>query len=396
MRVWSRRPPIAMTSSPAPLTLSKEPGTPAVAPEARSGLAGPPASAPRILVLDPLRGLAAASVTWFHFTNGRWLAEGKGIGPWLGASGAKGWLGVEVFFVISGFVLPYAMWRGRYRLRSYGRFLVKRLLRLEPPYLITLALTIGLLLASSFVPGFRGEEFTVRWPQLLLHFGYLNAFTEYPWYNPVFWTLAIEFQFYLLIALTFPLVVHDHLGVRVAAPLTMATLVFLPTPPSLVFHFLPLFALGIATVQRSMGLIPKRLYALMFTVLTATAIVGIGWWEAGVGVATALVITTVGSATPESFAGRIFQWRPLVWLGAVSYSLYLLHVPVGGRVINLGQRFTDGTLGQIAVLAAAIAVTLIATVILYRFVERPAQRWSSRLRYTKPTPAADVPASGDA
>lgn len=363
-------------------------------PEAQSGLAAPPASAPRILVLDPLRGLASAAVMWFHFTNGRWLGEDGGAsGAFLQASGSKGWLGVEVFFVISGFVLPYAMWRGRYRLRSYGRFLAKRLLRLEPPYLVTLALVIGLWLIGPLVPGFRGEPFVFDWAQFLSHFGYLNAFTGYAWYNPVFWTLAIEFQFYLLIALIFPLTVHDRLGVRAAVPLVLGALVFLPVPKSLVFHYLPLFALGIATVQRRIGLLPAGLYAALFVVLAAMTAMGLGRLEAMVGVATALVIATTGSAEPESRVGRVLQWRPLVWLGAVSYSLYLVHVPIGGRVVNLLQRFADGAVGQIAVLAAAVIVSLVATYVLYLLVERPAQRWSSRLRYTKRLSPEAAPAS---
>ena len=364
-----------------------------VSPEARSGLAAPPASAPRILVLDPLRGLAAAAVMWYHFSRRPWLIEDGGrLGAFFEASGSKGWLGVEVFFVISGFVLPYAMWRGRYRLRSYGRFLIKRLLRLEPPYLVTLALTVGLWLVGPLVPGFRGEAFTFHWPQFLSHFGYLNAFTGYAWYNPVFWTLAIEFQFYLLIALVFPLAVHNHLGVRAAVPAILAALVFLPTPPSLVFHFLPLFALGIATMQRVTGLLPLGVYALLFVGASAVAVFGIGHEQAFVGVMAAVLIATLSRASPDSPAGRVLEWKPLLWLGSVSYSLYLVHVPIGGRVINLGQRFIGGPLSQALLLSVAIAVSLVATAILYRLVERPAQRWSSRLRYTKPTPEA-APAS---
>ena len=385
-----------MTSSPAPLAFSEAPGAAAVGPEARSGVAAPPALAPRILVLDPLRGLAAAAVMWYHFSRRPWLIEDGGrLGAFFEASGSKGWLGVEVFFVISGFVLPYAMWRGRYRLRSYGRFLAKRLLRLEPPYLVTLALTVGLWLVGPLVPGFQGEAFVFHWPQFLSHFGYLNAFTGYAWYNPVFWTLAIEFQFYLLIALVFPLAVHDRLGVRAAVPATLAMLVFLPTPPSLVFHFLPLFALGIATMQRVTGLLPLGLYALLVSA-SAIAAFGIGHEQAFVGVIAAVLIAALSRVPSNSRAGRVLEWKPFLWLGSVSYSLYLVHVPIGGRVINLGQRFIGGPLSQVLLLSIAIAVSLVATYVLYRLVERPAQRWSSRLRYTKPTPTADVPASGDA
>ena len=202
-------------------------------PEARSGFASPSSKSGRLPVLDPLRGLAAFAVMWFHLTNGNaMLREADPAESLLRASGTHLYLGVEVFFVISGFVLPYAMWRGRYRLRDYGRFLMKRLLRLEPPYLTTLAITVGLLIAGQFAPGFKGEPFMLEWKHLLLHFGYLNALFGFGWYNPVFWTLAIEFQFYLLIALLFPLVKHHSVYVRASVPLALAMLALLPVPGS--------------------------------------------------------------------------------------------------------------------------------------------------------------------
>jgi peptidoglycan/LPS O-acetylase OafA/YrhL len=87
----------------------------------------PEAKKPRVEIVDPLRGLAALAVAWFHFTNGSGFVKTE----WLRASGRYGWLGVEVFFVISGFVIPYSMYCGGYRPRQhFGRFLAKRIARL--------------------------------------------------------------------------------------------------------------------------------------------------------------------------------------------------------------------------------------------------------------------------
>src|SRR3954470_23823868 len=95
--------------------------TEASRPELRPTLMNERASM-RIPVLDPLRGIAALAVTWFHFTNGRpgYLPSGL-----LKSSGSFGWLGVEVFFVISGFVIPYALWGAGYRIERLGRFMLK-------------------------------------------------------------------------------------------------------------------------------------------------------------------------------------------------------------------------------------------------------------------------------
>src|ERR1700751_2787177 len=86
----------------------------------------------RLETVDQLGGLAALAVGWYHFTNVRsFLPEG-----WLKQSGSFGWLGVEVFFVISGFILPWALYGADYRLSHFPRFLAKQILRLAPPYLV--------------------------------------------------------------------------------------------------------------------------------------------------------------------------------------------------------------------------------------------------------------------
>ena len=55
-----------------------------------------------------------------------------------------GWAGVEVFFVISGFIIPFTLWQSGYRLKNYARFILKRIIRLDPPYLLSILLAIAL------------------------------------------------------------------------------------------------------------------------------------------------------------------------------------------------------------------------------------------------------------
>lgn len=319
---------------------------------------------------------------WYHFTwTGPLLDHVDGVAAVIKASGSGGWLGVEVFFVISGFVLPYAMWRGRYRLRDYGRFLVKRLIRLEPPYLVALMLTIGLWIASAATPWFAGEPFVFEWPHFLVHFAYLNAFFDYAWYNSVFWTLAIEFQFYLVIALLFPLVVHPRLTIRIALPIALAAVALIPTRSSLVFYYLTLFALGISTAQYYVGVMPRKAYVPIFVVLAIASLATLTVHQAVVGIGTAAFIAVFARAGESSAVGRLFAWRPLVWMGMISYSVYLLHLPIGGRVVNIGARLTDGLVGQIGVLAVALLVSVAASYAMYKLVEWPSQRLSSSVRY---------------
>jgi peptidoglycan/LPS O-acetylase OafA/YrhL len=130
----------------------------------------------------------------------------------LRETGRYGWLGVEVFFVISGFVIPYSMHRGGYRVsQHFWRFLAKRLARLEPPYLVSIVVVVILWYLSALTPGFQGTNPDIRPTRLLLHLGYLNAFFGHPWLNPVYWTLGIELQYYLLVAITYPLLSSRYL-----------------------------------------------------------------------------------------------------------------------------------------------------------------------------------------
>lgn len=91
---------------------------------------------------------------------------------------------------------------------------------------------------------------------------------------------------------------------------------------------------------------------------------------AGVGLGTALAIAFV----------RV-RGRGFTFFGNISYSLYLLHVPVGGRVINLSLRLTDSPAGKVAALAVALSLSVAASYAFYRLIEKPAQRWSSAIPF---------------
>lgn len=323
----------------------------------------------RLYVIDALRGLASLGVCWFHLTLG--LDDGL-----LKLSGAYGWLGVEVFFVISGFVIPYALYRADYRLKHYGYFIIKRLLRLDPPYIVTVAIIVALGYLSPFLPGTaKLEHFNLSVPQLLLHFGYVNVFFGYPWLNMVFWSLAIEFQYYLLIALIFPLIGSKSDGGGRFYPVVFTALAvssFLIPSNQFIFHYLFLFLLGIITFQYQVGLISRTAFLLLLLLFTCGNYLSIGMSVAVVGALTALIIAFVRT--------RI---RALGFLGMISYSLYLLHVPIGYRAISLGSRLVKSTDGMIGVLIFAVGLCIVASYILYVFVEKPSQRLASSINFRR-------------
>ena len=97
-------------------------------------------------VINALRGVAALVVMWFHFTRPSALipSENSSFYSILTWSGSWGWMGVEMFFAISGFILPYSMYRSRYQIRNLFSFLCKRITRLDPPYFASIVLALAL------------------------------------------------------------------------------------------------------------------------------------------------------------------------------------------------------------------------------------------------------------
>jgi peptidoglycan/LPS O-acetylase OafA/YrhL len=328
-------------------------------------------SAPHIPILDPLRGLAALAVCLFHFSCGNpSYLPNDDVLKWLGSFA---WLGVEAFFVISGFVIPYALSQRDYQLGDAPGFFWRRLKRLEPPYLICIALVIVLSFLSALAPGFRGNAPDLSWQRLLAHLGYLNAFLGYDWLNPVFWSLAIEFQFYLLIALYFPLINRGNSNIACLAMILFAALGLLGhANKALLIHWLPLFAIGIVTCQYFLGRISRGQFAVVLSFASWCTGYVIGWPEMFAGLFTIAVLLLFKTRTlPRFFA-------PLSFAGTISYSIYLMHVPIGGRVINLASRLPDLAVYRYAGIATAFAASVFVAYWFWRWVEKPSQAWSKK------------------
>ncbi len=318
-----------------------------------------------IPIIEGLRGIACVMVCIFHFTKG-YVPDDS----WARYVGSFGWMGVEVFFVISGFVIPFSLLKGSFSLRQFGAFIKKRVYRIEPAYLLSIAVVLLLNFAASKVSGYQGEPFGISWQEVGYHLGYLINFTDSEWLNPVYWSLEVEFHYYIMIGLLVAFwrgraVLWASVGLFTLLPL-------LPFQWIALMKFTDIFALGILAALFYLGRIKQRDFIVALLVSSLVVFYNHGWILGTLTLSTALVIT---------FFSGFSLGSVLSFLGKISFSLYLLHVPIGGRVINLAKRLELSYELQLLVVSLALAVSILASWIFYVVVERPSFRWSKSIKY---------------
>jgi len=323
----------------------------------------------RIQTPDALRGLAALAVCWFHMTHGGKLLPAGYLAEWS----SLGHLGVAVFFVISGFVIPWSLRNETAGLGNFGRFLGKRMVRLHPPFVAACLVAIVLNWLSMKAPSYQG---TLPEPYLPIAFAslardsfYLTGFLGQGWIIVVAWTLAIEVQFYLLAGLLAPALSPERRPWMLFGILMLACVVpWIITTPVLVFYFLPLFVAGWGAAWLRMRPADARAWLAVLVALV-TAGYRHGWQTA--------LFAAVAFSVIQWLRGTPPCW--LLSLGAISYSLYLIHVPLGGRMVNLGMRWAESSLAHLVLVIVATAACLSAAWIFWRLIEWPCHAWSRKL-----------------
>jgi peptidoglycan/LPS O-acetylase OafA/YrhL len=352
-----------------------------------------------------LRGIAALSVIVFHTTWVFWqwpgavagllyvpAAPGERLGLWPGAFARMPWFnlgsfGVALFFLISGFVIPYALMR-----QSRLGFLVARVLRLWPTYAVGLASTIVWLGLLAWV---FGRPFPLRWTDVARHFA-LGArdLTSTPSIDGVVWTLEVEVRFYLMCLLMAPAFRRGRAW-AVAGPLAglAAVVVIADRWGGLVdSHGL--------TWARARGVIGLDGAMIAFMLVGAACHLGV---RGTTGKRAAKALATVsfgvflwlvsldpaaGAFTPTAMSygaavivfvaalaarDRIASHGVLSALADISYPLYVLHAVPGYVIMRLAL---SRGFGPWACVAMAWAWALAAAAIVHVWIERPTHAWA--------------------
>ena len=331
-------------------------------PEERQGAVSPPR---RVLELDALRGLAALGVAIFHCTDHYGREIGHTVPPAFGFP--PGNYGVELFFLISGFVIFMTL----ERTRSAGDFVVSRFSRLFPAYWAAIIVTAAVV-------------YTIGLPQqqlgawdLALNLTMVQQLLGVEHLDGSYWTLQIELFFYIQMLFWF-LVRQLHRIRWIIVAWLLLSLVYslweqvVAHPFSytlreiLILRYIPFFAVGILFYR--IWTRPAEARANYLLILASLAVIGITLPPVYSAVAAFCV------AVFWLFVSDRLQWlrlRPFVFLGTISYSEYLLHQDIGFTIIwHLEKIGFSGTVAAIA----AILTTAALAVLLTFLIERPAMR----------------------
>ena len=347
-----------------------------------------PSSGERFIFIDGLRGVAASAVLFFHvFDYVRIAGVTVTFLPMraLTAVASYGFMGVEIFFVLSGFVIAHSLRRSDYSMRAIARFALRRSVRLDPPYWATIAFVLLSALAGKLMgQGHVSEKVSAG--AIVAHLLYLQDILHIPQLITVFWTLCMEVQFYLVYVLA------GYAATKLAAPakarlahglaltamwIISMTLAFrgkVQTPWFIGFWFA--FMGGVVTYWFATGRIRMRGYAAFVLPMLVLVIVR----KSAIDFAVLATMLLIALAARRGALSRWLSARPVQFLGAISYSLYLIHTPVIALVFfRLKIPFGRSQWTLLAFTFAGSLASLAAALVLYRLVERPSHTLAKRL-----------------
>ena len=340
--------------------------------------------------LTGIRGVAAWFVVLFHIRTG---AETQ-LSPWLMQILGKGYLAVDLFFMLSGFVL----WLNySHALRARGaagapKFIARRVARIWPLHIFILGCTVAL--ALLFVATGRAAPGHYPWSELPLHivlaqnWGFTAALT---WNDPS-WSISCEFAAYLL----FPLLVALVDWRKLPSPALLLLLALLPVTlhalmsgggATTLGSDIPRFGLSRALIEFLMG---TSLCALWSRWRAAPAAALLGCLAVLAATAAALLAGLIPETlgVPWAFAalllavalgagrGNPLAWKPIHYLGEISYATYLVHFLL--YILFKLVFVADPAHVPLPLLGLFLLLVLAASAALHHQLERPAQRRLNR------------------
>ncbi|WP_152205381.1 acyltransferase family protein [Marinobacter changyiensis] len=337
----------------------------------------------RLKSLDALRGLAALIVVLFHYVPYYDKLYGHGFTPWSVLE--YGRYGVHLFFMLSGFVIFMTL----ERTQSAGWFGLARAFRLLP------ALWAGIAVTFVSVHLMGPADRAVSFSEALVNITLLHEYFDVPHVDGAYWSLVIEATFYIWMVLLF-------YGLGNGRALQSIFWAWLVASYLAVIYW--------TSIPDALDFIVKDLLFTRYAPLFISGMLIYRWhrhgrplWQDRLMLLFAIGHCLVAYNAPFSYfvlgcygvfilavTGNL-NWlatRPLLWLGSLSYALYLIHQNVGYGVIRWSY---DADLPGWAGVCLALAIALILAASIHYVIEKPALRWFRNHRQKSESVSAPEP-----
>lgn len=334
--------------------------------------------------LTSLRGIAALAVVLFHASSatfGAATSQGLALIP------HRGYLAVDFFFLLSGFVLAHVYgdaFAQRAEVATFGRFLRARFARIYPVHLFTL---LPYLKDVASGPAFSVQA-------LLANLLLLQAPWGFESWNSPSWSISAEWQAYLLFPLFCLLLARLRPApAAIAAAGCFATIALVAIDPtgSIAHVSDGLLVLSRCLPEFLLGMLVYRLYRsgwalrwwradATFALLALAIVCLAAAWPTDLAIIAFLPALLLAAAANEGRLCRILETRPLLFLGEISYSIYMIHAFCLTAIIGDSARLaTLDPLERLAVFTVGIVVSLVVAALVSRLIEYPARAALRRL-----------------
>jgi peptidoglycan/LPS O-acetylase OafA/YrhL len=360
----------------------------------------------RIPELDGLRGLAILLVILCHYVGN---ADHRPLGLWphrVLSVFTIGWSGVDLFFVLSGFLIGGILLDARNSPHYFRAFYMRRVFRIFPIYYLWILLfAVIVIMAVTLFPGFFAitARDLFRVPvQLFFLQNFSAGMSSFQWtWFAVTWSLAVEEQFYLVAP---PLI--RFLSLRTLVCSLAATICLAPVLRLILLrhasqgNYLAVFLMpcradalawgillaiawrqpAIRAFLQSRTILLQRVVILLFLGVAAllwwlihpvsrvTVTIGYSWLALFYSALLVLLLSQT-----ETWPAAIMRWKPLAWLGTISYCVYILHDAFNflshRLVLHSTPRIYDAP--GIAVTLFAFTATIAVATLSWRFFEKP-------------------------
>ncbi len=362
----------------------------------------------RIPQIDGLRAIAILLVISFHYINNQLVNATDKIAKFFCLATSFGWAGVDLFFVLSGFLIGSILIANKHKNKFFSTFYIRRFVRIIPTYYLLIIFFIIICTIPFFKTNYfvAGNNVIPTWSYFLMmhnvYMGQLNNMGNNA--MSVTWSIGIEEQFYLIIPFIIYYIKNKWLPFLLVFFIILANIFrfYYTTPGQWIpaYVLLPCrmdaisFGVLIAWINSNYNLTTfatkyfKKISLIMISTVAICAFLYLKYQDIGI-IRNSLFALFFACAIvfalskPNSFYGKILANNALNWIGKISYSLYLFHYLIIGifNVIATTYFKNIGTILGICTTILALLFTFLFSWIVYNYIEKPTVALGKKFNY---------------